>query len=71
LPARGHIGILVVMYSINVFLTFSLSETGMVRFWIRHRKIERNWKRNISIRLTGLMMCVSILERAERPATTR
>jgi hypothetical protein len=58
---RGAIGILVVMYSINVFLTFSLSETGMVRFWIRHRKTERNWKRNISIHIIGLILCVSIL----------
>ena len=30
-------GKLVVMYSINVFLTFSLSEFGMSRFWIKHR----------------------------------
>ncbi len=58
---HGHIGILVVMYSINVFLTFSLSETGMVRFWIRHRKSEPRWKRNISIHGVGLVLCVSIL----------
>src|SRR5581483_7103275 len=29
---------LVVMYSINVFLTFSLSELGMSKFWITNRK---------------------------------
>src|SRR5207249_6815129 len=32
---RGHIETLLIMYSLNVFLTFSLSESGMVRFWIR------------------------------------
>jgi amino acid transporter len=58
---RGHIGILVVMYSINVFATFSLSETGMVRFWIRHRKTDPQWKRHLPIHATGLVLCFSIL----------
>lgn len=58
---RGHIGILVVMYSVNVFLTFSLSETGMIRFWIRHRKEEPTWKRDISIHGIGFVLCSSIL----------
>ena len=34
----GNVAHLVVMYSINVFLTFSLSELSMCRFWIRERK---------------------------------
>jgi amino acid transporter len=58
---RGYIGIIVVMYSINVFATFSLSETGMVRFWIRHRKTQREWKRHLPIHATGLVLCFSIL----------
>lgn len=58
---RGHVGMLVVMYSINVFVTFSLSETGMVRFWIRHRQDEPKWKRHLSIHATGLVLCLSIL----------
>jgi amino acid transporter len=58
---RGHIGILVVMYSINVFATFSLSETGMVRFWIRHRKTDPKWKRHLPIHATGLVLCFAIL----------
>ena len=32
---RGAVGLLVVMYSINVFLTFSLSMGGMCRYWMR------------------------------------
>lgn len=32
---RGDVAKLVVMYSINVFLTFSLSNAGMLRFWSR------------------------------------
>jgi amino acid transporter len=58
---RGNIGILVVMYSINVFATFSLSETGMVRFWIRHRKTDPQWKKHLPVHATGLVLCVSIL----------
>ena len=57
---RGSIAILVVMYSINVFVTFSLSQTGMVRFWIRHRS-DPSWRRHLSIHLTGLVLCLAIL----------
>jgi hypothetical protein len=58
---RGHVGILVVMYSVNVFLTFSLSEMGMVRFWYRNRKTEPTWKKDILIHSTGLILCLMIL----------
>ena len=30
---RGDVAVLVVLYSINVFITFSLSQLGMVRHW--------------------------------------
>ncbi len=58
---RGETTTLVLMYSINVFLTFSLSESGMVRYWIQHRKEYRDWKRHIAIHITGLILCLSIL----------
>ena len=58
---QGSTAILVVMYSINVFATFSLSETGMVRFWIRHRKTDPKWKRHLPVHATGLVLCFSIL----------
>ncbi|HET7153317.1 MAG TPA: APC family permease [Candidatus Kapabacteria bacterium] len=61
LYTEGHIGILVVMYSINVFITFSLSETGMSRFWIKHRKTDKTWKRHLMVHGVGLVLCVSIL----------
>jgi len=57
----GHIGILVVMYSINVFATFSLSETGMVRFWITHRAKHPDWRKHLPIHVIGLVLCFSIL----------
>ncbi len=58
---KGHIGILVVMYSINVFVTFSLSQLGMMRFWISHRENEKKWLRELTIHLTGFILCFSIL----------
>src|SRR4029077_8771710 len=35
LYTQGSVGMLVVMYSVNVFLTFSLSQAGMTRFWFK------------------------------------
>ncbi len=56
----GNVQTLVYMYSINVFLTFSLSQLGMTRFWWRHRK-ERARKRHLALHLVALVLCVSIL----------
>ncbi len=61
LYTRGETTMLVLMYSINVFLTFSLSESGMVRYWTRHRRDYPDWWRHIIIHITGLVLCVSIL----------
>lgn len=58
---KGNITTLVVMYSINVFLTFSLTELGMSAHWITHRATEPRWKSQLAIHGTGLVMCVSIL----------
>src|SRR4030095_15713262 len=58
---RGDTSTLVLMYSINVFLTFSLSEAGMVRFWIQNRKKFPAWSRHIIIHVIGLVLCFSIL----------
>jgi uncharacterized membrane protein SirB2 len=61
LYTRGDITTLVVMYSINVFITFSLTELGMARHWIKDRARERRWKSQLVIHGTGLVMCLSIL----------
>jgi amino acid transporter len=57
----GSVSKLVVMYSINVFVTFSLSQAGMVRHWLQVRKEQRDWWRHLPINAVGLFMCVSIL----------
>ena len=58
---RGSIIILITMYAINVFLTFSISEFGMSRFFYKNRATEKEWKRHIPIHLTGLVLCSTIL----------
>jgi amino acid transporter len=57
----GSVGHLVVMYSINVFVTFSLSMLAMTRFWQRHRRTRREWKTRLLLFVSGSMLCVTIL----------
>ncbi len=57
----GDVTHLVVLYSINVFLTFSLSELAMCRFWVRERKKHSTWRKHISVHVVGLTLCLFIL----------
>jgi hypothetical protein len=61
LYTQGKIGVLVVMYSINVFLTFSISQLGMARFFMAKRKSRPKWKANFTIHAIGLILCMTIL----------
>ncbi len=63
LYTHGDVSKLVVMYSINVFLTFSLSNLGMSRFWITDRKKHPDWLKHLPVHLIGLALCVTILDR--------
>ncbi|MFI5181656.1 MAG: APC family permease [Thermoanaerobaculia bacterium] len=58
---KGDITTLIVMYSINVFITFSLTELGMARHWIVDRAKEPRWKSQLAIHGTGLVLCLTIL----------
>jgi amino acid transporter len=61
LYTHGSISALVVMYSINVFLTFSLSQFGMLRFFVQNRGAQAKWKQHVGIHATGLILCLTIL----------
>ena len=52
---------LVVLYSINVFITFSLSQLGMVRHWWQVRARQPKWKIKILINGVGLLLTGGIL----------
>jgi len=58
---HGSISALIVMYSINVFLTFSLSESGMIIFSLRNTRKDEKWKRHIAIHVAGFILCITIL----------
>ncbi|HWR83886.1 MAG TPA: APC family permease [Candidatus Deferrimicrobium sp.] len=60
LYTRGNIHSLVVMYSINVFLTFSLSMLGMWRLWWQRQGREYR-KRRLTLYTAGLLLCGTIL----------
>jgi amino acid transporter len=57
----GSVHILVVLYSINVFITFSLSLLGLTIYWIRHRGRKPNWIRKLITSSVGFVVCASIL----------
>lgn len=58
---QGSVSTLVVMYSINVFVTFSLSQLGMMRFFRTNRGRDPLWKRHIAVHVVGFALCVTIL----------
>jgi amino acid transporter len=61
LCSRGSVALLVVLYSINVFITFTLSQLGMVRHWWRQRRAGRAWRRRILVNGIGLVLTTFIL----------
>ena len=61
LLSKGSVDFLIVLYSINVFITFSLSQLGMVKHWWQERKAEKKWIRKLSINGIGLILTSFIL----------
>ena len=56
---HGSLTALVTMYSINVFVTFSVSQLGMLRFWLRHRTAGRG--KGFAIHGVAFALCFGIL----------
>ncbi len=59
--SHGSVALLVVLYSINVFITFTLSQLGMVRHWWQQRAGLPAWKKKITINGIGFVLCFFIL----------
>lgn len=57
----GSVRFLVVLYSINVFLTFVLSQLGMVRHWWSVRADFSHWKKKMAVNAVGLLLTSFIL----------
>ncbi len=61
LLTRGSVDLLIVLYSINVFITFVLSQLGMVRHWLGTEKGEPHRKKGLALNGLGLVLCSFIL----------
>jgi amino acid transporter len=58
---KGDVRRLVVMYSINVFLTFSLSMFAMSRHTFRTRARRAHFKRRTALFVGGFVLCATVL----------
>ena len=58
---RAQVGVLVVLYAINVFVTFTLSQLGMSALWWRERLTERHWIRKLGVNGIGCIFTAGIL----------
>jgi len=58
---NGAVHILVVLYSINVFLTFSLAQLGMIRDALILRREGKSWKGPLTISGLGFVVTGSLL----------
>ncbi len=59
--SKGSVALLVVLYSINVFITFTISQVGMVKHWWEMRGKKVSWKRKLAINGIGLILTSFIL----------
>ncbi len=62
LVTKGSVHVIVIMYSINVFLTFSLTMAGMLRYWWVKRDAGA-WlrRRRLALFIAGTALCGTIL----------
>jgi amino acid transporter len=59
--SRGSVALLVVLYSINVFLTFSIALWGLCIYWWGNRRGNAPWKRRLLLSGLGVLVTTSIL----------
>jgi amino acid transporter len=57
----GNVSTLIIMYAINVFVTFSLSQLGMTRLTLKNRGKNPHWRRRLTVFLIGFAVCFTIL----------
>src|SRR5579883_1315809 len=60
--SHGSVALLVILYSINVFITFSLSLFGLCVYWASHRsKASPRWKLRLMFSVFAALVTTSIL----------
>ncbi len=60
LITKGQVKVLIVLYSINVFITFSTSLLGLIIYWLKHTR-KPKWRYKLTISIIGFIVCFSIL----------
>jgi hypothetical protein len=58
---RGELGLLVVLYSINVFLSLALAKAGLCRYWWTRRADVRHWPLRLGVAGAGFAIVAMIL----------
>ena len=61
LGTGGDVAVLVVLYSINVFITFALTLFGLCRYWWEQRLYQLTWKLRFGLSVMGLAVTAFIL----------
>ncbi len=59
--SQGSVTLLVVLYSINVFLTFSISLFGLCVYWVKNRRTAPKWVWRLLLSALGLLVTSAIL----------
>lgn len=60
--SRGHISLLAVLYSINVFITFCLSLLGLCVYWTKQRHVaDQPWRKRLIFSIIGFTITSGIL----------
>ena len=55
----GRTGPLIPLFAIGVFLAFTLAQSGMVAYWLRHR--ERGWRAALATNLVGATLSAAVV----------
>ncbi|MDX1900623.1 MAG: APC family permease [Gammaproteobacteria bacterium] len=69
--SHGSVELLVVLYSINVFLTFSLSLLGLSVYWLKNRRnASSSWKMRLTFSafaclITSSILCITLYSKFE------
>jgi hypothetical protein len=58
---RGYVSLLVVLYTVNVFITFALSLLGLTRHWWKQRRDVPNARNRFLLAAFALLITLSIL----------
>jgi amino acid transporter len=58
---EGHVGLLVVLYTVNVFITFTLSLLGLTNYWWKQRRDYAHAPRRLALSAFALLITASIL----------